>query len=160
MSTHTIWRVTCDGPHCANTGIIDTITDSPDGWRRVTSTDHLADWKPRQRVRSASTGRSHIDQRSRWDVIAGSFALHLCPDHLTVFDAHLPRTEGYAMGARERERRVQVGCSCGGLSTATKDLRWVGRDPMPNGQVERTWWQHLPAGLREYATRGRLEVAA
>lgn len=159
MTTHTIWRVACDAPACPTAGIIEKITAVPDGWRRISSDDHLADWQPRQRLRSA-TGRSHIDQRSRWDIHAAVFSLHLCPEHPDVFDGHLPRTEGAPMGARERERRVQVGCSCGNLLTTTKDIRWVSVDPMPNGQVERVWWRHLPVELQEYATRGRTPAVA
>jgi hypothetical protein len=159
VTTHTIYRVTCDAPGCAATGIIERITGAPDGWRRISSDDHLADWKPGRR-RNPSTGRQYTDKRSRWDVSAGSFTLHLCPADSTAFDAHLPRTEGGAMGARERERRVLVGCSCGGLSRTTTDIRWVSRDPMPNGQVERTWWRHLPVELQEYATRGRVVAGA
>lgn len=158
MTTHTIYRVTCDAPHCPAVGIIEAITSVPEGWRRISSSDHLADWQPGQRRRLA-TGRTCTDKRSRWDVHAGSFSLHLCGDHTTTFDEHLPRTEGAAMGAG-RPRRVLVACSCSGLSGSTEDTHWVGRDPMPNGQVERTWWQHLPAELQEYATRGWVEVAA
>ncbi|MGI5144814.1 hypothetical protein ACQEVC_45605 [Plantactinospora sp. CA-294935] len=159
MSTHTIYRVTCDAPHCSAVGIIEKITDVPDGWRRVSSADHLADWRPGRR-RNPSTGRQYTDKRSPWDVSAGSFALHLCPADSTAFDGHLPRTEGAVMLARERDRRVLVSCSCGALSRTTKDLLWVGRDPMPTSEVERTWWLHLPAELQEYATRGRVMESA
>lgn len=160
MSTHSIYRVTCDAPHCPATGIIEKITDSPDGWRRVTSTDHLADWQPGQ-TRRLSTGRRSTDPRTRWDITAGSITLHLCPNHTTVFDGHLPRTEGGAMGARDRERRVSVACSCGGMTGGSvKHWLMVGSGPEPSSTVERAWWRHLPAGLREYAARGRTEVAA
>ena len=156
MTTQTIYRVTCDGPRCLAAGIIETITAVPDGWRRISSSDHLADWKSGQQRQRLATGRRYTDKRSYWDVCSGSFTLHLCPEDTGVFDGHLPRTEGAAMGARERERRVLVGCSCGDLSSSTKDIRWVSRDPMPNGQVERAWWRHLPVELQEYATRGRI----
>lgn len=159
MTAHSIYRLACDAPHCPTTGIIETILAEPPGWRRISSDDHLADWRPEQQIR-LSNGRRRTDQRSRWDVVAGAFVLHLCPNHPTAFGAHLPRTEGAAADRRTGDRRVSVWCSCGDLRASARDLTIVGREPMPNRLPERTWWQHLPEGLREYATRGRMEVAA
>lgn len=151
MTAQSIYRLRCDAPRCPYAVIVEQITAVPDGWRRVSSGDHLADWKSGQR-RKTATGRSYTDKRTVWDLHAGSFTLHLCPDHPTVFDAHLPQTEGHVVRSREGNRHVEVRCSCG-LSTTTYDIRWVGRDPMPNGNTERVWWQHLPEDLRWYATR-------
>ena len=159
MTATGIWRLSCDGPHCPATAVVETISAVPDGWRRVSSTDHLADWKPGRR-KSAVTGRMRTDSRTLWDVEAGGFRLHLCPDHATVFDAHLPRTEGWAAPPRNRERRVRVACECGVSRDATAS-RHAGRNAMPNGDAERAWWRHLPEDLREYATRGQAaEVTA
>lgn len=160
MTATSIYRLACDAPHCPTTTVVEDSTDTPNGWRRLASTDHLTDWKPGQRLRSQATGRTHIDKRTRWDIIAGSFTLHLCPDHTDTFDTHLPTTEGTATSARDREQRVIVACSCGQLRAYAKAIRWVSTDPEPNHDPERAWWRHLPADLREYATRGRVGNAA
>lgn len=159
MTIQTIYRATCDAPHCPTSSIIEQITGHPDGWRRIDSTDHLADWKPGRQYR-LTTGRRHADQRTRWDVTAGSFTLHLCPDHTAVFDGHQPTTEGSTADRRTGDRYVTVGCSCRALSWRVRNIIVVGREPMPNHLPERAWWEHLPEGLREYATRGRLVVPA
>jgi hypothetical protein len=157
MSTVSIYELHCDGPGCDATAVVRKLSEMPDGWAALRSDAHLRDWKPGTRPPGRS-GRTRADQRTVWDVHAGSFVLHLCPSHTEAFAGHEPRTEGGPMS--RGDRRVAVGCSCGaGLGSAIDmTMIWSGRpgfEDEPRRTPERAWWRHLPTDLQEYAVRAR-----
>lgn len=150
MTTQTLYRFRCDGPHCTTTALADDLKDTPDGWRIIESTDHIPVPPPRDpwaRGRR-STGPSYTVQ------CQGAFTLHLCPEHQTVFDGHLPRTDGIPVRAG-RDAKAYVSCSCGmqyvlsgtGWRIAAADMSG------PAAYTENVWWRHLPAELQWYAQR-------
>ncbi|MCX4911837.1 hypothetical protein [Streptomyces sp. NBC_00878] len=150
MTTETVYRLRCDGPHCPTTVLTENLKDAPEGWRVVKSTDHIPVPPPQpayQRGRRTNT-LSYAEQ------CRGSFTLHLCPDHTTVFDAHLPRTDGLHARAG-RDPNAYVSCSCGmpyvlsgtGFRLAAADMSG------PAAYTEKQWWRHLPTELKWYAER-------
>ena len=157
MTTQTIYRVLCDAPHCSATTVAEKLTEIGDGWVRVSSTAHLADWRP-GRV-PAARGRTREDRRTVFDVDAGGFSIHLCPEHPDVFDGHRPTSEG-TTADRNGNRYVTVRCSCewGGARVMHGTL--IRNGPGPNRIPERAWWLHLPADLQWYADRERAAVSA
>lgn len=157
MTTQAIYRLHCDSPACTATAVVEEIRDSPDGWTRLSSTTHLASWKPGRKI----PGTRRIDRSTLGDLMCGSFSLHLCPDHPDAFADHLPQTEGDILRPRESYRRIVVRCSCD-WRTTTNDLIIVG-DPTKDGprrQPEQAWWRHLPDELKGYATRDLKAKAA
>lgn len=150
MTAQQIWRLYCDAPTCTTSVVVHNLTDIPDAWTRISSADHLASWKPQ--TFQLRNGRTRQDRRTYDDVSAGSFKLHLCPEHPQVFAEHLPQSTGTT---RDRgERNVTVRCSCGQFGTTTRDYIIVGtREEGPRRLPEQMWWRHLPAELQGYATR-------
>lgn len=143
MSTETVYLFHCDAPLCAvETYGTTRVVDVPDGWTRISSTDHLDD---------GQTSRTIAD----WNRFAGDFALHLCPDHPHVFDGHRPSTWG---GSPSRDgHAVTIRCSCGTPIPWQRDIRIVGQTP--SLATHHAWWSHLPTGLQWYAVRDKAVAA-
>lgn len=155
MSSTTIYRLRCDAPGCTTTSVVESITDTPDGWTRIRSDAHLDDWKPP--IIKLRNGRTRLDKRDRWDVTAGKFTLHLCAEHPDTFAAHLPLTIGSGVTGN-RDRHITVKCSCGELSTWVNDMHMVrARSEGPSRTPEFAWWRHLPTELQGYALRDQKE---
>ncbi len=112
------------------------------------SAAHLADWTPP--VIKLRNGRTRVSKLTRSDVQSGNIVLHLCPDHHGAFDAHLPCTKGGALG--RDWRNVDVSCSCGTPIRYQPNVLLIGKKPSLR-EPHRAWWEHLPAELKEYATR-------
>lgn len=147
MTTRGIWRLRCDGSDCTHTAIVDNMTDTPDGWTQIRSTAHL-DGKP---PLSYGRGRSRRTV-STSDLTAGSFTLHLCPQHPDTFAGHLPATQGAPRDRGDYRRRVAVDCSCGySVPIGAWDGHVVGQQPALVSEFR--WWQHLPDELKGYARR-------
>lgn len=150
MTTETVYRFRCDGPHCTASHLAEELKDVPERWRVVKSTDHI----PVPTRQPAYGTRRRPQELSYTELCRGSFTLHLCPDHTTVFDAHLPRTDGtYTRPGRDGQ--AYVSCSCGmkyvlsgtGWRIAAADMSG------PAAYTENTWWRHLPTELQWYAAR-------
>lgn len=159
MTTHSVYRLACDAPACPTVALVEEVSYVPPDWIKLWSADHVRDWVP-GRVPGRG-GRTRKDQRSRWDVWAGAFSLHLCPEHPGVFASHVPATEGSMphAGATQGSRSVLVRCSCN-FSTYSSDTILVassrsGFEREPRARAHAAWWRHLPAELQEYAGRGR-----
>ena len=153
MTTQSIWRLHCDGPGCAQAAIVDNISDAPEGWTRIRSIAHL-DGQPSPAV-GRGRGRRTV---SPCDLSAGSFTLHLCPQHPDTFAEHLPSTQGSPRDRGDYRRRVQVGCSCGfSVPIGAWDGHVVGQRPALVSEFR--WWQHLPTELQGYATRDLMTAA-
>lgn len=140
MSTESVYRLLCDAPYCPAVAMVEDLSETPDGWTRLSSTDHLAG-KPKPMV-GRGRNRRPVDG---WEIGNGSFRLHLCPAHPNAFGEHRPETTGYPKG------RAAPGCACGWRSRSMECAHFVGRKPSLS--TERAWWGHLPEELRWYATR-------
>ena len=156
MSTQTVHRLLCDAPNCPAMELIEDLAQIPDGWRKLKSTDHIP-VPPRQSPYARRKPRT----LTYTEQCRGSFTLHLCPEHPTAFDAHLPRTDGvYTRPGRDGQ--AYVSCSCGGMKTVLGGTGWrlASADMSgPDAYTEKAWWRHLPAELQWYAARdaGRVE---
>ena len=147
MTTQSIWRLHCDAPNCTVNVIAESITETPAGWTRIRSTAHLDGAPP------ATYGRGRSRRTvSPFDLSAGDFTLHMCPQHPNTFADHLPTTQGSPMDRGDYRRRVRVGCSCGfSVPIGAWDGLVVGQRPALVSEFR--WWQHLPDELKGYATR-------
>ncbi|MEE1838099.1 hypothetical protein [Streptomyces sp. SP17KL33] len=156
MSTETLYRFRCDGSHCPTTAFADMITATPEGWRTLTSTDHIPVPPPRPPwERNRRSNHLSYSERCR-----GRFRLHLCPEHHGAFDTHHPITEGlYTRPGRDG--LAAVSCSCGANFGRTDTGFRLAADDMtgPARYTEKLWWRHLPAELQEYAERDRTAAA-
>jgi hypothetical protein len=152
VTAKSIYRLLCDGPRCPATVVVEERSEAGAGWTRVDSTMHLNGWQPDQPIRGAR-GRVRKDPRTRSDVFAGGFALHLCPAHREVFDAHRPETQGGLPESRTGDRYVSIVCSCGWAKWSVRDLLVVHSRPEPHATPELAWFRHLPEELRWYAAR-------
>lgn len=139
MSTETGYRLLCDAPYCPGAAMAEKLTEMPDGWTRLSSTDHLAG-KPAPLV-GRGRNRRPVDG---WEIGNGAFSLHLCPAHSDAFAEHRPQTVGYP-------KRSAPSCSCGWSSGSIECTHSAGRKPSLS--TEYVWWRHLPEELRWYATR-------
>lgn len=148
MTVQAIYRLYCDAPGCTVREVVEQITDVPDGWTRISSTDHLTGWRPGGLIPGIS--RRRTDKRSHSDITSGGFRLHLCPGHPGTFAEHLPSTEGTTAG-RDGSRNTTIGCSCGWSTWGVRQAFVVGR--RPSHAPEFAWWSHLPEELKAYATR-------
>lgn len=161
MTSRLITSLHCDAPGCDARAIVERSTDTPEGWTVFRSDAHLDGWKP-GRLPTAS-GRTRQDRRTLSDVLSGSFRLHLCPEHPSVFAGHLPKTTGTSASGRRGsyERSTSVECSCGGFSTwgIPQAHRVAPRSEGPNYLPERAWWSHLPPELKAYGTRDHRKEA-
>ena len=156
MTTQTLYRFRCDAPQCTATNHADKVTDTPDGWRTIRSTDHI----PVPPHRPGWEGSRRSSRPSYGERCRGDFRLHLCPDHHDVFNAHLPITEG--MGSRAgRDPNATVSCSCGlTFGWMTTGYRIAAADMTgPAQYTEKAWWRHLPPELQWYAARDTSEAA-
>lgn len=102
MTTQTVYRFLCDAPQCTRSELRDDAIRLPEGWRRVDSTDHIEPYRS-----APPSARRRVKTLSYSDRRIGLFALHLCPEHHDVFDAHLPQTEGRP-GGRGRDSTDRV----------------------------------------------------
>lgn len=147
MTSQIIYRLRCDAPDCAAVAVAEQLATTPDNWTRIRSVAHL-DGKP---APTYGRGRSRRTV-SASDLSAGSFTLHLCPQHPDTFAEHLPTTQGSPMDRGDYRRRVQVGCSCGlSVPLGAWDGLIIGQRPALVSEFH--WWRHLPADLKAYATR-------
>lgn len=150
MTTQPLYRFQCDAPQCTAGAIAEKVTTTPDGWRTLTSTDHIPVPLPRSPwERSRRSNRLSYSERCR-----GNFRLHLCPNHHDAFNAHLPITEG--MYTRPgKDPNATVSCSCGASFGWMTTLYRVASADMtgPAQYTEKAWWSHLPAELQWYASR-------
>lgn len=151
MTTETVYRFRCDAPHCTALVLAEALKDVPEGWRTVKSTDHI----PVPTKTSVYTSRSRGARALTYtEQCRGAFTLHLCPEHPTAFDDHLPRTDGVRTRPG-RDGQAYVSCSCGmkyvlcgtGFRIAAADISG------PAAYTEKAWWQHLPTDLKWYADR-------
>ncbi|MCA1222437.1 hypothetical protein [Streptomyces sp. 8L] len=150
MTTEALYRFHCDAPDCDAAELRSKVTDTPDGWTKLSSTDHIP--VPAKSVYPARRTRTRTLSYS--EQCRGAFYLHLCPKHPAAFNAHRPITNGnYTRPGRDAT--ANVSCSCGlhfgytstGWRIAAADMTG------PAAHTERAWWRHLPPELRSYATR-------
>lgn len=150
MTTTTVYRFQCDGTACPATALGSSVTDIPDGWLALRSTDHI----PVEKTSPYPARRRKSNTLSYTERCRGAFALHLCPRHPTVFDAHLPRTDGVHRRPGQ-DGLALVSCSCG-LSfgyVGTFIRAWSADMTGPASYTEHAWWAHLPPELQRYANR-------
>lgn len=150
MTTETVYRFRCDSPHCTAAILVEDLKDIPEGWRTIKSTDHI----PLPPVGLPWERNRRSNKLSYSEQCRGAFTLHLCPQHLDAFDAHLPRTDGIHTRPGQ-DGKAYVSCSCG-MKYLLCGTGWrvAGADMSgPAAHTERAWWQHLPAELQWYAER-------
>lgn len=155
MTTQAVYRLLCDAPHCLAAELVEDLTQVPNGWRKLKSTDHISVPPPRPYTggRRRPRGLTYSEQ------CRGLFILHLCPQHVDVFDAHLPRTDGiYTRPGATTQARVS--CSCGlNFGSCSTSLRLASADMSgPDAYTEKLWWNHLPVELQWYAARDAGQV--
>ncbi|ROO82657.1 hypothetical protein EDD29_0138 [Actinocorallia herbida] len=143
MSTTSIHRIHCNAPSCTSSEVTGKPGDSPSGWIELRSTSHLVAPPPVFRGRDLYS--QAFSERT-----SGSFSLDLCPGHTTVFDGHLPRTEGQVRIRTSGPHRITVSCECGASLGWTWIENTTPNQPGPKNTRERLWWEHLPADLRAY----------
>ena len=152
MSAESLYRFRCDAPACTEIAYSDRVTDTPANWRCVASNAHIP-------TKTPQTTRSRRRPLTYSERSAGSFRLHLCPEHHDTFDEHQPMTDGYRRPGRDSY--TNVSCSCGqGFGTVMAGFRIAGGDMAgPSSYPEKAWWRHLPEELRWYAEREAPEEA-
>jgi hypothetical protein len=150
VTTESLYRVRCDAPRCEASTFADKVTDTPDGWQTLKSTEHI----PYVKTSVYPARRARSNALSYGERCRGSFSLHLCPQHPGAFDAHLPRTDGlYTRPGKDGMAAVSCGCGASFGYTGT-GWRVAGADMSgPSAHTEKAWWAHLPADLRWYAER-------
>lgn len=142
MTIVTVQFAACDAPDCTTRETVE-FHGAPPGWRRVASTDHLAEARERLGKQRRNPARLAAED----SLSVGLFMLHLCPAHHDAYAAHLPRTTGY----RSRSSAlVDVSCSCGEKLGRFGDVTLVLAPGAtgPRRNTARAWWSHLPADLK------------
>lgn len=150
MTTETVYRLRCDAPHCLVSVLIEDLQFVPNDWRVIKSTDHIP-IPPRK----SPYGRRKPRALTYSEKCRGSFTLHLCPDDVSAFDAHLPRTDGVYVRPG-KDGQAYASCSCGGMKASLCGTGWrVASADMsgPAAYTEKAWWRHLPTELQWYAAR-------
>lgn len=116
------YRFRCDAAQCETTRLSET-NETPACWSEVSSTAHQS-YGPLPSVKS---GRARLRAMSADGMrTLGRFRLHLCPDHPSALDGHLPQTDNPG------GQGVTVSCSCG--AHLSGNAGWDAKD---------IWFRHL-----------------